>query len=572
VPAGKDPWEELYDIHFVNADDGWMIGIHSIWVTTNGGADWSNLGQFVPGNPTTTTGDNYDLHTEHFHLYGLDVVQRPDGSLLGLIVGQPGIVLRSQSSPTNPDLTAWEVIWDVGMHCPTAGSNCGSVSSVLDGCACRLLCKSPGPQPATEDHGGPWMEIWDVEISRHATQPLALFVGGVGFQCGMIYSSTNDGGTWIKEQHECCVGGPPCVAWCQTDPAYNPDPLNPGHLYRLKHLRMQYGLHFFSSDNSAYSVAYNGQTTVRNPANGIWQDRSKFSAGLPTVSGSVTFPLTGAAGVEFASGTKVAISGGMGGLLRESFDGGHTWTTIGEQAPHRISDVSFLNDSTGWHVGQFYRISKSVDGAVSFDEQDPPTIGGTLDFLSVVSETGTNQRAVAVGSPYAAGAGSTISLPKIRYTSLSLQPDWFDADIPGASSFPDHLDGKALYDVSWNGAEFWAVGQGGLILKSADDGQSWDVVLPESESTIQDFQMEGVAFRNTTTALIVGRRSVGTNIQGVVYQYTPTTWTALSLPSGLEISGLWTSPSSPAAGRPGSSVKGSLACYPGAARYSKASC
>jgi len=65
------------------------------------------------------------------------------------------------------------------------------------------------------------------------------------------------------------------------------------------------------------------------------------------------------------------------------------------------------------------------------------------------------------------------------------------------------------------------------------------VMLPEAIGTIADFQMEGVAFRNTATGLIVGRRPVSTVLQGVVYQYTSTSWNALSLPSGVEISCLY---------------------------------
>jgi photosystem II stability/assembly factor-like uncharacterized protein len=535
-----DPWEELYDIHFLNAEEGWMISLHSIWSTDDGGDTWDLLDRVIPGGSSMTQNQTYDLHTPYFHLYGLDVVERSDGSRLALIVGQPGIVLKSASDGTDFSLTTWEVMWDVGMLCPSSGG-CSSVANVLEGCACEQLCLSAGPIPASEAHSGPWMEIWDVAIGTHATEPLALFVGGVGFQCGMIFGSGDDGETWDKESHECTCPTSPCLD-CESLAAYNPDPQDPDHLYRLQYFRMQYGVHLFP-DNSAVSVAYNGQQTVRYAATGIWADRSEFGAGLPTVQNSITFPLTGAAGATLSNGTKVAIIGGMGGLLRESFDGGNDWDTIGEPAPHRIADVSFLDDGDGWHVGQFYRISRTDDGAESWIEQEPATEGTNGDYQAVACEPSTDQRAVAVGNPFVIDPGvNNNTLPRIRYTDFTSQPLWSNATIRASSTYETFLNGKALYDATWNGSEFWAVGEGGLVMKSDSGGGSWNLVFPESESAIADFQMEGIAFRGTATALIVGRRSVGGSVQGVVYQYTvgsTPTWTAMTLPSGVQISGLW---------------------------------
>jgi photosystem II stability/assembly factor-like uncharacterized protein len=86
------------------------------------------------------------------------------------------------------------------------------------------------------------------------------------------------------------------------------------------------------------------------------------------------------------------------------------------------------------------------------------------------------------------------------------------------------------------------VGAGGLILKSLDGGEVWSLVVPESLTTLANFEMEGVAFQDATTGLIVGRRPNSSSVvEGAVYQYRDSggvTWNSLSTPSGLTITGL----------------------------------
>ncbi len=518
----QDPWEELYDIHFVDANEGWLVGVHSIWHTDDGGTVWTTL------TPHTASGAEYPLSSPIVELYAIDIVTGPDCSRMGLIVGQPGIAFRAVStapcsSSQDPHLADWRLEWDiVAEHCQGSPA-CGSAGSSLKGDECQICT------PLTH---GPWFEAWDVQISHNPTSKLALIVGGFGTVTGMIFGSTDDGVTWVKEYHECktCPGVPTCLT-CTQSPLYNVEP------HRLSYFRTLYGVGIFDEDNSAIAAGYNGQHVVRNPATGIWEDRSSFAEGVPTVPGSVVFPLIGAEAVKQAStGQKVGWISGEGGHMRKSVDGGQSWTDSLFGEPNRINDVHFETELVGWHVGQFFRIAKTTFGGTQWTEQTPTATPDAGNFRAVAFAPG-GLLGVAVGDP-ARVPGISSRLPKIRYTQDGGFSDWNDGQIIGHPSF---FDGKALNELTWvTGSEYWAVGQQGTILKSTDAGANWLHVLPEGTSTLADFDLQGVAFLNTSTGLFAGIRS---GPVGAIYQYQDTgagwTWTQLVLPSGVTISGLW---------------------------------
>jgi photosystem II stability/assembly factor-like uncharacterized protein len=531
----EDPHEHLYDVHFFDAAHGLVVGIHSIWFTDNGGTTWSQL---VPIDPNTQ--QPYNLETTDVELYAIDVVVRADDTKLGIIVGQPGIVFVSTYDPTIPAqsgnewLVDWTFTWDIRELC--GEGECGT--GVLRGCECDI-CSAP-------EHVGPWFEAWDVEISEHSTDPVALMVGGVGAGCGMVFSST-DGIDWTKEYHECKCTGTGCLN-CEATSVYaqyHDDPDDPDDLTRHTQFKTLYGIGVFDDDNSALASGYNGQQVVRDPATGVWNDRSVFSPNVPTTQGSVMFPLVGGEALVMGSGTQFGIASGMGGHLRESVDGGNVWSNEAVGEPHRIHHIFFKNEDEGWHVGQLFRIAKTIDGGFSWTEQDPTSAPSSTGSFQAVTFASDGLTGVAVGDPFVdTPAAETASRPKIRYTdSGGAAPGW-DEDVTILAT-PAFRDGKALLDVTWSGgSEFWAIGEGGLILNSTNDGQTWRAKLPESATVLSDFELRGVAFLNSSTGLFAGQRPIsGGALRGAVYQYQDphgsASWTALSMPLSLEIEGLW---------------------------------
>jgi len=389
---------------------------------------------------------------------------------------------------------------------------------------------------------GQAFEPWDVEISRNPTQNLALFCGGVGVQCGLILASHDDGLTWCKEWHECPCIFTGCHIACDADPNYNPA----ANLFRLQDFTTLYGLAIQSSDNSAIAVGYNGQQLVRDPATSVWLDRSVFSKVIPTVSGSVKFPLLGAAlAGPNGAGQTIAIATGMGGLLRESIDGGYTYspglrptpqgpTPIAAE-PHRIKDVHFFDDSVGWHVGQHGRIANSTNGGFVWQDQSPIANAAQVTIHAITWDL-AQLNGVAVGDPT-----TTNGEPKIRYIpNLGSSSQWLEnATITGD---PNFITGKSLREVEWSGTtatgnNFWAVGTGGLILTSRNGGQDWSLYVPALETNLHLYEFAGVSFMDTATGLMVGRRpnpSPNGPIRGAVNQYRKVagvvSWASIALP------------------------------------------
>ncbi len=108
-PENGAPFEELYDIHFLNSNEGWLVGLHTFLRTTDGGQNWIPVVLDV------------NLLDASVQIYSLDIVQRPDGSRLGLAVCQPGFVLRS----TDSELKTWTLEWDIQDLCPVDPDDCG---------------------------------------------------------------------------------------------------------------------------------------------------------------------------------------------------------------------------------------------------------------------------------------------------------------------------------------------------------------------------------------------------------------------------------------------------------------
>jgi photosystem II stability/assembly factor-like uncharacterized protein len=523
---GVDPWEELYDVHFVNASEGWLCGKHSLWWTENGGSSWSPVIVTDPGPPAWT------LDLADYEVYALDVVQRADGSRLGLAVMEPGIVLRSEAPglPSHPNykLVSWEVVFDIRDLCQGQSSEqCKQAGSALPlkGCECDVC------PPMSE--GTLQFEPWDVEISRNEGPGLrlALFNGGVGAQCGMIFGSTDDGDSWTKEWHECLCTGPGCNTQCNGDPLYNDDPLA-NDLNRHKDVKTQYGLGIYDANNAALSAGYNGQLLVRDPLSGVWKDRSVFSPSIPTTPGSVKYPLSGAEAL--ASIAQLGFVTGMGGHILETVNGGNTYDAskaIGE--PHRTKGLYFQSGSVGWQGGQFFRIGKTTNSGIAWPEQSP-VADPMLDNCWAIAFDPSGQIGVAVGDPYTDPVTDT-SKPKIRYTLNGGQSAWLqNVAIRATSAFLDN----SLRDATWTpGGKFWAAGTGGLILHSSDNGKTWMPLLPAGEVEFNLFQIEALAFLDAANGVFVGIRpdpSADGARRGVAYHYRegqPSSWTSIALPS-----------------------------------------
>ncbi|MBK7645129.1 MAG: hypothetical protein IPJ19_19140 [Planctomycetes bacterium] len=506
-PAGG----QLWDVHFTDPMNGWLVEQHGLYRTSTGSgspSDWTQPVLLLDKGGNPIQGGSL----QKFDFYSLDIVPGPvvgsaTGPYLGLMTAQPGLIFRTT------DGVVWHVVFDIRDLCGT---------QLLPPCA-QPICSTPPPATG--------FQPWDIEISRNPTQSLALMVGGFGNPCGMAFRSTDFGLTWTSEAHECTCTGAGCKN-CATDLAYNDDgnPNNLTDVWRLKTFNTLYSVSIFDGDNSAIAGGYGGQHVKRNPATGVWEDRSQYSNLLADAPTAVTTPMYATAANEGGPTNKRGVMAGTGGFLQHSTDGGDTWQLEVQGDPWRIRDLCFIDNNTGWVVGQGYRVAKSIDGGASWNS--PPVNPGPdihgANFLSIAMDAG-GQHGVAVGSPDNRPGATYQFRAKIWYANNSSGTSWFDP-VSISEAAPGGSNGKDLREVEWaGGSTFWAAGAGGLIYSSQDNGQNWNPLIPPSEtwSSLQNFDFKGLGFRDANTGIFVGTRNSQPKAYVFVGGLNPT-WTSIT--------------------------------------------
>jgi photosystem II stability/assembly factor-like uncharacterized protein len=511
-------WEDLWDIHFVDPDHGWLVGLHAIWYSDDGGQSW---------NPTTLLDSQSQPITgnalEEVELYAIDVVDG-SGQMLGLASAEPGWIFRA----TDP--LVWQVVFEVEDLCPTPPAACSTTFSAnqLTECGCDKICTA-----------GLAFEPWDIEISRHPTEKLAICAGGIGADCGLILASLDDGLTWALEPHECGNGtvcgslyGPPGV----------------GGLWRHREFLEIYGISIAYDPTSmaatAVACGYGGQHLVRDPSTPKWMDRSEYGNSFnPVPPGStppVTQPMFGTAlGASASGGTRGVITGG-GGYVRYTVDAGQSWTTQQPGEPWRIRDVHFVDALNGWMVSQFYRIARTIDGGANWSSDFPlPAFGQS--FLNAIVIDSTGGIGMAVGD-YDTSRGR----PKIFFNlAVGTNTQWSEPTALIDVLPPTPTSAIELREVDWaGGLEFWTVGAQGLIYHSDPVlGPSQCVQFVPSGTGYDEFsthEFHGVSFAGTNDGVFVGSQSTLGVHSGKAYHYHRSgpnvTWTEIPISeSGIEV-------------------------------------
>ncbi|MEK7755238.1 MAG: hypothetical protein AAB654_25165, partial [Acidobacteriota bacterium] len=155
--------DDLWDVVFISENEGWILSFHGIWYTSCGGAVTPQcLNPWTQATITLPTGLDMEDDVE---LYSMDVVTNAQAptvpNLLGLVSAEPGLILRA-TSPLLFEYVTLDFCSQGGLGVPP----------------CMTAFCVPG-------YDGQAMELWDVKISRHPTNALALCVGGTDNSCGI---------------------------------------------------------------------------------------------------------------------------------------------------------------------------------------------------------------------------------------------------------------------------------------------------------------------------------------------------------------------------------------------------
>lgn len=193
--------------------------------------------------------------------------------------------------------------------------------------------------------------------------------------------------------------------------------------------------------------------------------------------------------VFFTSSDKGFI-GGDAGYFAFTNDGGLSWTKQSLNTNDNVNEIYFRNDDNGYIlVGK--RIFITNDGGKSWRENRVLNLndarGLIPEFLSV--RFSDKKKGWIVGS--LANKEDEV-VDSLVLHSVDSGETWQRVDVPGSKKELYHLD---FVDDKIG----WIVGDGGLILKTEDDGQTWT-----RQNSGTQVSLYNVDFRDKKTGIAVG--------------------------------------------------------------------
>jgi photosystem II stability/assembly factor-like uncharacterized protein len=221
-----------------------------------------------------------------------------------------------------------------------------------------------------------------------------------------------------------------------------------------------------------------------------------------------------------------------------SVDAGVNWSySTGTNSGDLLCSISFPSKDTGYVVGDYWKILRTINGGNTWTYQTAPTSPGYYDLKSTVFVNNNLGFAVGTGGVIlkTVNAGITWNV-MTSGTALTLYSIYFSNALEGYIAGENGLILKTTNGgVSWNiqsnagtsdlfsiafstSGNGIAVGENATILKTSDSGLTW---TPMTEFVVSQFN--GVAAVNATDAYAVG--TSGTILKT---QDNGSTWTQLN--------------------------------------------
>ncbi|MBK8552069.1 MAG: hypothetical protein IPL53_13805 [Ignavibacteria bacterium] len=474
----------LYDIEFINANTGYVLGFFifnsTIWKTTDAGQSWT----------TQTTGGADYLNNLYF-------LNANTGFASGGSFG--GDMVKTTNGGVN-----WNLIYT---------DSYAKHSMVFLNALTGYCGSDQGRMYRTTDAGNTWnfvlsdggIDVYSLNFINAST--------GFGFGTGSVYIKTTDGGdNWYESQP---VGASNSSQY--FDAAVTPD----GSI----HAAGSFGA-MVRSTNSGTDFTYMASVTdgyvsdieFINTSTGYavtgfnHGDILKTTDAGNTWVSQVSTYTTSIYGIAFTNAETGYLAGSIS--LYKTTNGGTNWNTVYNSTTNEIfTDIVFTNVNTGYAVGSYGKQMKTTNAGASWTPSTIASSGSILGSLCFVNETtgyavgdnnaavrttnsGLNWTSMSVASPF-------INLSDVFFTDenngyISCATGIYRTTTGGNSWFLLNTPAGGYAKVQFRGNFGYAITGDGKIIKSTDGGTSW-IVQP----TVTDNGLSALFF-NTDDYIYAG--------------------------------------------------------------------
>jgi photosystem II stability/assembly factor-like uncharacterized protein len=448
----------LYSIFMVDEDIGFVVGDDgAIAKTTNGGLGWTNIGEDV--DAVFECGE--DPHDAYDVWFFADSGEGFEAYDKGIIAAD-----YSRVYTTDDAGATWSEVYIYGEIIDASGTVC------------------PAPH-----HG---IDLWSLGFDDplDASSP-GWVAGGVEGARGYVFRTSSGGTTGTWSQIQCFdfinpQGSPMPTSLCGTSTLYAFSVLD-GDASPVRAMSAGYGGELY---------VYETGTTNFNPCD--CDDQAPFACGsnAPTfvqkstqlpVAGPMTdeTPLFASARISDSSGCAV---GPFGRIVKYVQSGSPEIEDIGGTYFVRLQDGDFRNASDGCVTGQGYTVMRTEDGGTTWSvpEKDWSENGNAQGLGLDFSSSGDHGVVVGSGGFIAITNGTTD--PEESWTEDVTKPSGTLPDLTAVAFVPGE---DTVY----------AVASSGSVLKSTDNGESWDWTAssPSGASALY-----GVSFATPSVGYVAG--------------------------------------------------------------------
>ncbi len=429
--------QNLAQVYFKDANNGWISGSNLAMRTTDGGNTWSS--QSISGYT-------------YFNFYNIIFINNNVG-----YAGDGYEVIFTTSDGGN----SWQTIpvpkRDYANSLHFSSSNHGSLiypnggilkyTKVVTTCPSNTVTlASPPAAPTITGNNTQNVVCSGTEVTLMATGCSGTLIWGTGATTGSIVVSPTASTTYVaycRNAQGCQSTGSfelpvmtqPVLSSAGPLCANNNTQLSAAGLSATSLQWLRNGMSFANPQSSSFYANEAGTYTLQNKDAGTWTLQNP----LPT---DKTFY-----DVQMID-SQTAYAVGDGGIIYKTTDGGNLWLTLSSGTANPLYDVNFVNATTGYVAGR-NTLLKTTDGGSTW--QSLP-IGSQSSWRSVYFTDANNG---VIASEWGSG---------LRRTT----------DGGATWTTPSGNTSTSLYGLHFvNATTGWATGNSGLILKTTNGGASW---------------------------------------------------------------------------------------------------